>query len=248
MDGVEGYVPYTQQLSSFPPPHPQAVVPTGYSPITAPLQNTYASGPYLSSPSHYPFEISYALPSSTSTLFRPQTFHDDVPLQSLNSLQSALDKVKRLSEMADPLSVVASIVAIAAAAVHVSQTLYKLADTLGGTNSELESIALEVETFSSVLEDLRDVLDDAEDLITPKALKHANTILSKCKGIFETIQQWLAPYKDVHRLNFWHNVQWTFRRERVKPMRCRLETLKTTLLVWLGTVKLARYRIKLIVV
>ncbi len=144
--------------------------------------------------------------------------------------------------MADPLSVVASIVAISSAAVQISKTLYKVADALVGTNSEIESIASEVETFSDVLEDLREILDEAEDIITPKALKHANTLLSKCKGVFETIQQMLAPYKDIDRISFWHSIQWNFKRERVKPMRCRLEALKSTLLVWLGTVRLAQHR------
>ena len=242
--------PATQLQPSLAPSYPPAVIPTGYFPPALPSHNLYNPSSHISPPSHYPSQVIQAQPSLTSSRFSPQTYHEDVPIESLNLLQSALDKVdkvKDLSAMADPLSMVASVVVIATAALQVSQTLYKLADALGSTNLEIESIALEVETFSSVLEDLRDVLDDVEDLITPKALRDANSILSKCQGIFEMIRQWLAPYKDLPRPDFWHNIQWTFRREKVKPLRCRLETLKTTLSVWLGTIKLARYRNKLLV-
>lgn len=245
MDTAETSAP-TQQAVSYLPSHPPALAPAGYFPPTARSHNPYASGPYLSHPSQYQHPIPLAQTPFASSAFNPQTYDEDVPTESLNLLQRALDKVQKLTEMADPLSVVASVLTVTAAAVQVSQTLYKLVDTLGGTNSEIEYIALEVDTFSGVLEDLGEVLDNAEEIITTKALKNANTILSKRKDIFEAIRQMLAPYKSLHRLDFWNMVQWTFRRERVKPMRCRLETLKTTLLVWLGTVKLAQYRSKLI--
>jgi Fungal N-terminal domain of STAND proteins len=248
MDASDDYALYAPQQPSYPPPAP----PAAYLPPSAPSYNPYgpracAPNSTISPPSHYPptslnTYSSYASNPFSPQAFYPTTFYDDVPIEALNFLQSALDQVKGLSRMADPLSVIASVVAITTAAVQVSQTLYKLADTIGGTNSEVESIAFEVETFSSVLDDLRDLLDDSEDLITPKALKNANSILSRCKGIFDTIQQMLAPYKHADRISFWHGVQWTFKRERVKPMRCRLEALKTSLLVWLGTVRLARHR------
>jgi Fungal N-terminal domain of STAND proteins len=195
-----------QQPPSYPTSYPPAIVPAGYFSPTVPSYNAHARGPHFSAPSQYPTHISYPQSSFTSNPFSPQSGDQDVPIESLNLPQSAVDKVKYLSKMADPLSLIASVVAIATAAVHVSQTLYKLADTLGGTNSEVGSIALEIETFSSVLEGLRDVLEDAEDLITPKALKNANTILSICKEIFQTIQRMLIPYKDLPQLNFWHIV------------------------------------------
>lgn len=225
-----------------PPSNPPAVIQAGYFAPPAPASYPYAANSYLLAPSGYTSKISNVHAPFTSTPYSQTTLYEDVPTNSLNSLHLALDEVKHLSTMADPLSVVASVVAVASAAVQISLTLYKVADALGGTNSEVESIASEVEIFSDVLEDLREMLDEAEDIITPKALKHANTLLSKCKDVFETIQQMLAPYKDADRISFWHSIQWAFRRERVKPMRCRLEALKTTLLVWLGTVRLARYR------
>ncbi|KAF7507383.1 hypothetical protein GJ744_010700 [Endocarpon pusillum] len=222
--------------------YPPAVIQAGYFVPPAPPSHPYAANSYLSAPSGYTSKVSNVHAPFTSTPYSQTTLYEDVPTDSLNSLQLALDEVKHLSRMTDPLSVVASVVAVASAAVKVSQTLYKVAAALGGANSEVESIASEVELFSDVLEDLREIIEEAEDIITPKALKHANSLLLKCQDVFETIQQMLAPYKDTDRISFWQSIQWAFRRERVNPVRYRLEALKSTLVVWLGTVRLAQYR------
>ena len=98
----------------------------------------------------------------------------------------------------------------------------------------------EISAFSGVLRDLHEFLDDAKDLISKRALLNANHILRDCKNVFANIQRMLESCQVGTRMNFWHSLQWSFRREKVKPMYARLESFKLILAVLLSTLRLAR--------
>lgn len=163
-----------------------------------------------------------------------------VPAESLNHLKQALQKIQELPQMADPLSLMTSLIAVATAGVQVSRTLYSISNVNGGASEEILSIGREISAFSGVLRDLHEFLDDAKDLISKRALLNANHILRDCKNIFANIQRMLDSCNAGPRVNFWHSLQWSFRREKVKPMYAKLESFKLTLAILLSTLRLAR--------
>jgi Fungal N-terminal domain of STAND proteins len=163
-----------------------------------------------------------------------------IPTESLDHLKRALHDMRELPQMTDPPSLMASLIAVAAAGARISRTLYSFANVIGGTSEEIMPIGKEISAFSSMLRDLHDFVDDAKDLISKRALINANRILKDCKEVFTSIQQMLDSCNAGPRTNFWQNLQWTFRREKVKPMCAKLESFKLTLATLLSTMKLAR--------
>ena len=139
--------------------------------------------------------------------------------------------------MADPLSLGASLLAVASAGVAVSKTLFKLADTIGNSNEEVRSIGKEVSAFARVVEDLYEFLDDAKELISQQAIENAFDIMDTCGDTFATIKRKLKFRAGKRANNFWQGVQWSFRREKVKPLCARLESY---LIMMISVIKLAK--------
>ena len=142
--------------------------------------------------------------------------------------------------MADPLSLGASLLAVASAAAAISKTLFKLADTLGNSNYEIRSIGKEVSAFARVVEDLYEFLEDAKELISQQAIANALDIMATCDATFAIIKRKLKFRAGKRANNFWQGVQWSFRREKVKPLCARLESYKSTLIMMISVIKLAR--------
>ena len=144
--------------------------------------------------------------------------------------------------MADPLSLGASLLAVASAGIAVSKILFKLADTIGSSNEEIRSIGKEISAFARVVEDLHEFLKEAKDLISQRAIDNALEIMSICGDTFALIKRMLEYSAGKYASNFWHGVQWSFRREKVKPLCARLESYKTTLTMMITLIKLAKCR------
>ena len=142
--------------------------------------------------------------------------------------------------MADPLSLLASLLAVATAGIEVSKTLCKLADIIGNSNEEIRSISEEVSAFSRIIGDLHEFLEDAKDLISSNASQNARHILIMCEGIFAKIKRMLQFSKRKYGNNFWQGMQWSFRRDKVKPLCAKLESYKSTLVIMLSVMKLAK--------
>ena len=234
MDSVDTYAPgsVTQPVSrkfSVEPLNP-------YSPLVT------APHPYTSRP--IPPAAADTAPSidAWNSIIDPTRYPSlsRLTTESLEQLKQALNQIQELPKMSDPLSLMASLIAVAAAGIQVSQTLYKLADAVGNANEEILSISKEVSAFSRVLEDLHEFLDDAKDLISNKALANANRILNDCKEVFAKIEKMLGTCENRTRFNLWQGLQWSFRREKVRPMCAKLESFKLTLTIMLSTMKLAK--------
>jgi hypothetical protein len=214
--------------------HPVAAVaappyPTTHTPYNS-LQIASASNYAASIPHVLPLEAGLGGHSPSSP----------APTESLNHLKRALQKIQDLPQMADPLSLMASLIAVATAGIQVSRTLYNFAGVVGGASEEIMSISKEISAFTGVLRDLHDVLDDAKDLISRRALVNANHILNDCKDVFAKIQRMLDSCNAGGQANFWQSLQWTFCRDKVKPMGAKLESFKLTLAILLSTMRLAR--------
>jgi hypothetical protein len=181
-----------------------------------------------------------SLPYPPTAVFGGQATSFTVPTESLNHLKQALQKIQELPQMADPFSLMTSLTAVATAGVQVSRTLYSIANVNGGPSEEIQSIGREISAFSGVLRDLHEFLDGTKDLISMRAILNANHILRDCKNVFAKIQRMLDSCNAGPRTNFGQNLQWSFRREKVKPMYAKLESFKLTLVILLSTLRLAR--------
>jgi hypothetical protein len=214
----------------YPPP-PIALMSSGdsYSPYNpqqiAPTANNTAPVP---------------LPYPPTAVFTGHAPSFAVPAESLDHLTQALQRIQELPQMADPHSLMASLAAVATAGVQVSRTLFSIANAIGGASEEILSIGREISAFCGVLRDLHEFLDDAKDLISKRALLNANHILRDCKNVFTKIQRMLDSCNAGPRMSFWQSLQWSFRREKVKPMCAKLESFKLTLAILLSTMRLAR--------
>jgi Fungal N-terminal domain of STAND proteins len=180
------------------------------------------------------------LPYPPTAVFAGHAPSFAVPAESLDHLKQALHNIQGLPQMADPLSLMASLIAIATAGVQVSRTLFSIANVIGGASEEILSVGREISAFSGVLRDLHEFLDDAKDLISKRALLNANHILRDCKNVFAKIQRMLDCCNAGPRTNFGQNLQWSFRREKVKQMCAKLESFKLTLAILLSIMRLAR--------
>lgn len=219
--------------------HPPSLVLIGY--VSSPEQSP-TSAFQARTESNSSSQIAQSSSTSLGTQSSTEKLYDDVPFKSLEALQSTLDGFTSLSLSVDLPSVTAFLDAIASAAAQASRTLYTFADSRFNGNTEFESTALEVDTSLGIFEDLRDTLEDATETATPTALEDVDKILVHCRDVFETILHVLSRYRATDRTNFRSTAQWAFQREIVKPVRVRLEALKTTLLVWLGVMKLAMHK------
>lgn len=236
MDSAEGYAsdPVTGPGSNWQPHSIQLALNSlrgagAYSQYGS-QQIVPASNQIAPTPSLYPLTAGFGTPSPSAA----------VPTESLEQLKQTFQEIRKLPQMADPLSLMASLIAVATAGYQVADTLYKLADAIGNANEEILSIGKEIRAFSRVLDDLRDFLDDAKELISKNALENANVMVADCKYVFAKIERMLGFCNAGPRMNFWHALQWSFRREKVKPMCARLESFKSTLALLLMTLKLAK--------
>jgi Fungal N-terminal domain of STAND proteins len=243
MDSTEEYVPdhmvpYGHNWQQHLPPHYPHPVPT-VAHIPFPTSHNPYSSQQIASASSYAAPIPQPYPSIAG--FAGQSPSLPVPTEFLDHLKQALQKIQELPQMADPLSLMASLIAVAAAGVQVSRTLYNFAGVVGGASEEIVSISKEISAVSGILRDLHDFFDDdAKDLISTRALFNANRILEDCKEVFAQIQRMLDCCNAAGRVNFWQSLQWSFRRDNVKPMCAKLESFKLTLTILLSTMRLAR--------
>ena len=137
----------------------------------------------------------------------------------------------------DGLSAVAG---VATAGVQLSKTLYDLCATVKTSRQEIEDVANNVALLAMVLEELDGVLcDDVLDY-RPQLREAAQSIVLRCAGIFKDIRKHTGEDQDLKGKSFPEKLAWYFKRERVKPLRSSLESLKSTLNILLNVIQLAK--------
>ena len=136
----------------------------------------------------------------------------------------------------DGVSAAASVAGIAAAGIQLSKALHDVVITIKAGREEIRDIATNVSLLSSVLTELQDVLDREKIHFRPLLDDNARTIVSRCEIIFKDIEKHTVGRhgKTTPRL------VWYFRRERAKPLRASLESLKSTLSILLHVIQLAK--------
>ena len=136
----------------------------------------------------------------------------------------------------DGISAAASVASIAAVGVSLSKTLYDVVAKINGGKDEIKDIANNVSLLALVLEELQDVLGREKLYFRPALERSAETIVSRCESIFNDIALHTGGAKGVTT----SRLVWYFKRERVKPLRASLESLKSTLNIVLHVVQLAK--------
>lgn len=137
----------------------------------------------------------------------------------------------------DGLSAIAG---VATAGVQLSKSLYDLYTTVKASRPEIEDVANNVSLLAMVLEELNGVLCDDELSFKPSLQEAAQKIALRCRTIFEDIHKHTGADRDLKGKKFYEKLAWYFKRERVRPLRSSLESLKSTLNILLHVVQLAK--------
>lgn len=137
----------------------------------------------------------------------------------------------------DGLSAVAG---VATAGVQLSKSLYDIYSTVRASRQEIQDVANNVSLLAMVLEELDGVLCDDELNYKPELREAAQSIVLRCASIFEDIRKHTGTDLDRKGKKFYEKLAWYFKRERVKPLRSSLESLKSTLNILLHVVQLAK--------
>ena len=140
----------------------------------------------------------------------------------------------------DGLSIASSVAGVAAAGVQLSKCLYDLYATVRATEKEIQDIANNVSLLSIVLEELDTVLCQDELHYKPQLRTAAQAIVLRCASIFLDIKKHTGADTGSKGRKFTEKAAWFFRKERVKPLRISLESLKSTLNILLHVVQLAK--------
>ena len=133
-----------------------------------------------------------------------------------------------------------AVAGVATAGVQLSKSLYDLYSTVKASRQEIEDVANNVSLLAMVLEELDNVLCNDKSNFKPKLREAAKSIVLRCATIFEDIQKHTGTDLDLKGKRFCEKVVWYFRKERVKPLRSNLESLKSTLNILLHIVQLAK--------
>lgn len=151
----------------------------------------------------------------------------------------AADVVNRINM--DPLSVAASVAGVAAMGVQLSQTIYNLIPTVLEAENEMSSIANELSLLTMVFNELEVVLRQDSRVYRRRMVRAVNEILGNCEGVFEGISKYVFvnPQDTRSSKQFQKNVRWYFQRHRVRPLQVGLESMRSTLNVFLHVVHLA---------
>ena len=135
---------------------------------------------------------------------------------------------------------VSAVAGVATAGVQLSKLLYDLYSTVRTSRHEIEDVANNVSLLAMVLEELDGVLCDDQLEYRPQLRDAAHSISLRCASIFQDIRKHTGSEREPKGERFYEKVAWYFRRERVKPLRSSLESLKSTLNILLHIVQLAK--------
>lgn len=138
------------------------------------------------------------------------------------------------------MEALSAVAGIATAGAQLSKALYDLYSTVRTSGQEIQDVAHNVSLLAMVLEELDDVLCDDVSNFRPQLLEAAKLIVLRCASIFEDIRKHTGADANLKGKKPYEKLAWYFKRERVKPLRSSLESLKSTLNILLHVVQLAK--------
>ncbi len=148
--------------------------------------------------------------------------------------------------MAEVVGLTASVLQIGGAGAKLSIELFNFISSASRANIDITHIAVDVEVTSNVLGNVGRVLkeDDAKKLVNQDAVQHARRLINQCDEVFnelsDVVEKARKPGRDGRmRVGFKAKMTWPMREQRVEPLRRRLETLKSSLLLLFNVLQLA---------
>lgn len=141
----------------------------------------------------------------------------------------------------DPLSTASAVLAVVTAGVKLSTSLYDIVDSLSGAGEEITGVASDLSFFVVVVDELGKIFELPEKPYTDILESKVKEILHECREVFKGIQRMINRVDKGDKpvpIAFRQKVQWVFRESRVKAVKARLESLKSTLGLMLQTLRL----------
>ena len=142
----------------------------------------------------------------------------------------------------DPLSVAASIIAVAGALYTVSQKLRNCAATLAHAGREIIALAKEMDFYSTLFHYLQCTVKDMIPRL-PKGLDHlkmCDDLVSQAQdnvGEFDRFLENVKPLRHTKDANVFAKtlarLRWAFQRTDLKLLRSKLESSKSTIIIYL---------------
>jgi hypothetical protein len=131
--------------------------------------------------------------------------------------------------------VVASVVGLAGTAATVSLTLFECGTIVVHAKKEMDNLANDARDLSLALEYLGDVLDRHANYVTSGALKAVNGMVDKCNSALLDLRfaAELVKTKSSRLL-------WLFRRPKIQQHKFYLDGIKSTLMLMIQTISLAK--------
>lgn len=156
--------------------------------------------------------------------------------------------------MAEPFSVAAGALQVAGAGLKFASSLYTFIEAVRGAKSDLESVAAGVKATTSVLQQLSETLSDVDTgkLCKPSILETANDALRSCEKSFETIAGFIDDYQSL-AAGDWslrralQKLQWHRMRRRIVLAQVNVERHKTTLMLAVAALSLAKLYLRRLV-
>ena len=247
-------------ISSYPAGQlvPQTNVLAPYHHFYQPWQNQYSQQPpqYYSSqqpPQSYPYQNQDQWYNQDSDDPRKNTSAQDFYLSKENvrevvdflqqdCIEPILDTFLR---MADPLSIAASVLTVAGAGIKLTTALYTLVDAMRNANVEIELMTSDITVFSCTLDEVHDHMTTSRSLYSTNLMTNLKKLLETCTRVYSEIERILRLGKAGRSYRLTNHLMWALRREKLRPMRLNLESLKTTLMVMLQTMKIVKYKAKI---
>ena len=130
--------------------------------------------------------------------------------------------------MAEVIAIVASLINISELGIKISQTLFHVGKTLIKAQEQINTLARELRNTSSAFEYLADVLESSNGLVKPEALRTTYSILGDCSSTYEEINYHITAVNG-RSMQVRDRMTWVFRKERVKELQKRLESVKASL-------------------
>ena len=147
------------------------------------------------------------------------------------------------------MDVASGIIGIAAAGVQLSTALYNYASSVANAGKDMEEVAGDVALTANVLSSVGSFLQDEHNVAvaSANAIADARKILVRSESTFQEIRSMVekkdrAKEDGKKRLSTFTKATWPFKGSRLELLKRRLESLKTSLLLFLKILSFARDR------
>jgi hypothetical protein len=153
--------------------------------------------------------------------------------------------------MAEIVGLTASIIQIAGAGVELSRALYSFVGSAARADNEITDIAGDVELTANALDNVGKIfqIEDVKMIVSKKAVQDANTLIMRCKDVFDEISTIIDKRRKVCKdgkksLSIMGKLAWPLKEQRVDLLQRRLESLKNSLMLLLHVLQLAQGQAK----